>query len=130
MKHKFTAAVIAATSIVLLSCSWFKTKKQENSNPLIGQWKLDSMTVGKDTSGAFMVALLVSDEQTVLDFRKDTFLTITGDDRDTSFYKWNEKEMQVIPTDTSQGNFQYARLNDTTVTLTSRDSTVFFLQKR
>ena len=130
MKHKFATAILAATSIVMISCNWFKTKRHENSNPLIGQWRLDSMTVGKDTSGAFLAALLVSGDQSVIDFKTDTIVTVTGSDRDTSFYKWNEKEMQVIPTDTTEGNFQYARLNDTTVTLTSRDSTVFFLQKR
>ena len=130
MKHKFIAAAIAATAIVSASCDWFQSESNEIKNPLIGQWKIDSLTVGKDTSGAFVLALLVAKDQAVLEFKKDTIVTMNGNDSDTSFYKWYEKEMKVMPADTVEGAFQYARLNDSTVTLTSKDSTVLFLQKK
>ena len=129
MKQRCTAAITAASMIVLISCNWFKSNKKETTNPLVGQWILDSIVAGKDTSAAFMAAVLLG-HNTVFDFKKDTVITISEGRPDTSFYNWNGKDSQLIPADPVSGNFRFTRINDSTVTLTSTDSTVFFLGKK
>ena len=133
MKQKFTVAIIAAASIVLFSCDWFDSKKQDHSNPLVGRWKLDSLRAqGKDSTMPFILSYqsLKDSAEIIFEFKKDTVVTISGDHHDTSLYSWNQKEKQFIPADSSERIYQFVQLNDSSVTLTSKDSTVYFLQKR
>ena len=62
MKIKIFVAFIATATIILLSCNWFRSKKKQVSNPLIGEWKLDSVKTGKDTTLVhFLIAATMKD---------------------------------------------------------------------
>lgn len=131
MKIKIYAALIAAASIALFSCDWF-SKKTKKSNPLIGNWKLDSIDVGKDSSlvHAFVAIAIKEDSNAMeLKFTQDSFL-ISGNKPDTAKYWFNEKSNQLVVKESTDELYSYHRINDSTVSLTAKDSSVLFLKKR
>ena len=62
MKIKIFVAAIATATIIFFSCNWFRSKKKDVSNPLVGEWKLDSIKGGKDSSIAdLFIAVALKD---------------------------------------------------------------------
>jgi hypothetical protein len=130
MKIKIFVALIATATIIFLSCNWFRSKKKEASNPLVGEWKLDSVRLAKDSNfTAFLFAGIIKPDSVEVSFTKDTVLTRTKDHVDTVGYFFDVKTNQLTIKDSSQ-IFAFAKMNDSLILLTSKDSTVLFLQKK
>lgn len=131
MKTRFFLAFAATASLIVLSCNWFGPKKTE-ANPLVGEWKLDSVKIGKDTSLAyFFMAMAMHDSGGIdVSFTKDTIFSRSKEDVDTTAYTFDEKNSQVVTKDSTDNIFSFARVNDSLVTLTGKDSAVLFLHKK
>lgn len=133
MKIKILVAFIATATIVILSCNWFQSKKKQSSNPLVGEWKLDSIKIGKDSSLAyFILAAAAQDSGDVqVSITKDTIFTRSQNNVvDTITYSFDEKTSQVLTKDSSLQTMILAKINDSLVSLTTKDSAVVFLKKR
>lgn len=132
MKIKVFVALVATATIIFISCNWFNSKKKETSNPLIGEWKLDSIKVGKDTSFAyFLLAMAMHDSGGInFSFTKDTILSRSRDDVDTVAYAFDQKENKLVVKDSVDQEFSYSKLNDSTVSLATKDSGILFLRRK
>jgi hypothetical protein len=133
MKIKNFAAIIAAlTVIVILSCNWFNKKKHEPENPLVGNWRIDSLQAGKDSTEGLLLLLMAKDAlaSARVQFTSDSFFITTGDDVDTSAYQYDDKTQRVFVKDSTGDAFDYHRVNDSTITLTGKDSLVFVLTRK
>lgn len=122
-------AFMATAILIFLSCDWLRTKKKESSNPLVGEWKLDSVRIGKDTTATFFLAI-VHDSGTVnISFTKDTVFTQSNHHTDTAGYSFDKKSNRMVMEDSSE-TLIFSRLNDSLVSLTAADSTTLFLKKK
>ena len=132
MKFKIFVALIATATIILFSCNWFRSKKKDASNPLVGEWKLDSIKGGKDSSivDLFISAALKDSNGINVTFTKDSAFTRSKDAIDTVGYSFDEKANQLNIKDSTIPSFAYNKLNDSLISLTSKDSTILFLQKK
>jgi len=134
MKIKILVAFIATATIIFLSCNWFRSKKKEVSNPLVGEWKLDSIGAGKDTSVVhFLVAAAIAMRDSTrvnFSFTKDSIFAHSKDAVDIVGYSFDEKANQLSIKDPSNQIFRFAKLNDSLISLTTQDSAIFFLQKK
>jgi hypothetical protein len=133
MKIKILVAFIATATIIFLSCNWFRSKNKEISNPLMGEWKLDSVRFSKDSSSAYFGITAVMHDSAGADvsFTKDSIFTRSNDHVDTVGYSFDEKEKQLNIKDSSNQSLRFVKLNDSLITLTTDDSTVvLFLQKK
>jgi len=132
MKIKIFVALIATATIIFLSCNWFRSKKKDVSNPLVGEWKLDSVKAGKDTSIAnFLIAAAMSDSAGIdISFTNDSIFTHVKDAIDTAAYSFDEKESVMSIKDSSNQSFTISKLNDSLIALTAKDSAILFLQKK
>lgn len=130
MKIKILVAFVATAVFLFLSCNWFRSGKKNVSNPLIGEWKLDSVTFSKDSSpGYFLIAATHDSVGTNVSFTKDTVFTRSKDHIDTVGYFFDAKTNQLTMEDSSQ-TFTFVKVNDSLISLTTKDSTVLFLQKK
>jgi hypothetical protein len=130
MKIKIFAALAATAILISLSCNWFRSGKKPASNPLAGEWKLDSIQSGKDSSSLFYFVMIMTDSAGVnVMFTKDSVFTRSKDHVDSVAYSFNEKTHQLLINDSSQV-LTYARLNDSMISLATNDSTILFLQKK
>lgn len=129
MKIKIFVALIATAAIVFISCNWFRSKKKEVSNPLVGEWKLDSVKFAKDSNFTSFLFAGVKPDSLEVSFTKDTVFTRTKDHVDTMKYVFDAKTNQMFTEDSSQ-TFAFVKVNDSLVTLMSKDSGILFLQKR
>lgn len=132
MKIKILVAFIATATIIFLSCNWFRSKKKEISNPLVGEWKLDSTKVGKDTNFTqVFIGVAMKDPNLSFSFTKDSIFTHSKDTIKTVGYSFDDKEKQLSIKDSSSQTLSIAKLNDSVITLSTNDSTVvLFLQKK
>ena len=132
MKIKILVAFVATATIIFLSCNWFRSKKKEISNPLVGAWKLDSVKDGKDTGVLYyLIAPAAIDFNGInVTFTKDSVFTQSKNAVDTVGYSFDEKTNQLTIKDSTNPGFAYNKVNDSLITLTSKDSTVLFLQKK
>ena len=135
MTTKFIAAFItAATIITIASCHWFKSNTEAKaSNPLIGKWKIDSVTLGRDTSLAHALLLIAMNEDssgTKVAFTQDSLFTSSKSGTDSLVYNFNEKEKQITIKDSSSYVYSFETISDSIVSLTAtKDSSVVFLKK-
>lgn len=129
MKIKIIVALIATATIVFISCNWFRSKKKEVSNPLVGEWKLDSVKFAKDSNFASFFFAGINPDSLEVSFTKDTVFSRTKDHVDTMKYVFDTKTNQMMIEDSSQA-FNFVKLNDSLITLTAKDSTTLFLQKK
>jgi hypothetical protein len=130
MKIKVLVAFIATATIIFLSCNWFRSKKKEASNPLIGEWKLDSVGFPRDSNFTnFFLAGMSKPDSVEVSFTKDTVFTRTKDHVDTAGYAFDAKTNQLTTKDSSQ-TFTFVKVNDSLISLTTKDSTILFLQKK
>jgi hypothetical protein len=132
MKIKIFVAFVATVTIIFLSCNWFRFGKKETSNPLIGEWKLDSVKAGKDTTAIyFLIASAMKDSNGVsISFTKDSIFTHSNDAANTTAYSFDEKLNQLNIKDSTNQSFAFAKFNDSLIALTANDSAVLFLQKK
>lgn len=130
MKIKIFVALVATATIIFLSCNWFRSKKKEVSNPLVGEWKLDSIKFAKDSNfTSFLFAGVNKPDSVEVSFTNDTVFTRAKDHVDTMKYAFDAKTNQMIAEDSSQ-TFAFVKVNDSLITLTAKDSTILFLQKK
>lgn len=133
MKIRSIAALITAAAIVsFVSCHWFKSKKPGASNPLLGKWQLDSVRAGSDSGIAhlFSVKAMAEDNGGIrMNFLKDTVFVFSKGSVDTTLYQFDGKEDRLQIRDTSNSAYHYKKISDSLVSLTSKDSAVFFLKK-
>jgi len=132
MKIKIFVALIATATIIFLSCNWFRSKKKESANPLIGEWKLDSVKAEKDTNFVyFLLASAVKDSNSInFSFTKDSIYTYSKDDVATIAYSFDKKLNQVNIEDSSKQALTFVKLNGSLISLSTKDSTIFFIQKK
>lgn len=132
MKIRIIVALVATSTIIFLSCNWFRSRKTEVSNALVGDWKLDSVKTGKDTSFVyFLISSAVQDAGGInFSFTKDSIYTHSANDIDTIAYSFDEKLSQLSIRDSSNEQLTFFKLNDSLVTLSTKDSTVFFLRRK
>lgn len=132
MKIKILVAFIAAATIIFLSCNWFRSKKKKISNPLVGEWILDSTKAKQDTGLVhFLIAAVMKDAVGLnFSFTKDSIFTHSKDAVDTVGYSFDEKANQLSIKDSDNQSFVFAKLNDSLISLTSSDSVVLFLRKK
>lgn len=132
MKIKITVALFATATFIILSCNWFRSKKKEVSNPLVGVWNIDSIKQGKDTGvvHSLLIAAMKDTLHVNVTFTKDSLFTHCNDTFDTVCYLYDEKTNQLKIKDSSNESFAYNKINDSLITLTSKDSAILFLQKK
>ena len=132
MKIKALFALVAMATIISFSCNWFRSKTDVH-NPLIGQWRLDSVNVVKDDSIArFLFAAAVNDPAGVtVSFTNDSVFTTSKNGVEAVVYSFDRKTNQMNIEDSANQRFVYKKVNDSLVTLNSTsDSTVLFLVKK
>jgi hypothetical protein len=132
MKIKIFVALIATATIIFLSCNWFRSNKKDVSNPLVGEWKLDSIRTGNHTNVMhFLIIAAIEDSAGVdISFTKDSIFTHSKDAVDTIGYSFDEKTNQLNIKDSANQSFVYNKMNDSLISLTTKDSAVFFLLKK
>lgn len=132
MKIRIMVAFMAIATLIFLSCNWFRTKKKESSNPLVGEWKLDSIKAGKDSNAVqIFIAAAMKDPDLSFLFTKDSIFTHSRDTIKTVGYSFDEKEKQLDIKDSSNQTLSFTKVNDSIITLSTSDSAiVFFLQKK
>jgi hypothetical protein len=132
MKIKILVAFIATATIIFTSCNWFQSKKKQSVNPLVGEWRLDSISIGKDTSIAYaIIAMAAQDSSDVnVTFTTDTIFSSSQTQVDTIQYSFDEKVNQLITKDSSLQTMSFSRLNDSLISLTTKDSAIVFLRKK
>jgi hypothetical protein len=99
---------------------------------LVGNWKLDSVKTGADSNLMyFMLLSSMQKDSSEIDFlfTKDSLFTFAGDETDTNTYRFNEKKKEITIDGDDKEIYQFNKLNDTTITLTAKDSTSLYLVK-
>lgn len=134
MKIKSLSIVfVIAASFLSASCHWFSSdKKVETTNPLIGEWQLDSLHAGNDSSLAYVfIGMAMKDSAGLqLLFTKDTLFTLSGNSIDTSLYKYDDEKKMLIPQEAVDQTYIVSASEDSTITLQGKDSSAFFLRKK
>jgi hypothetical protein len=77
---------------------------------LVGNWKLDSVKTGADSNLIY-------------------FMLLSSMQKDTNTYRFNEKKKEITIDGDDKEIYQFNKLNDTTITLTAKDSTSLYLVK-
>lgn len=132
MKIKIVVALVATAAIVLISCNWFRSKKKSVSNPLVGEWTLDSIKAGRDTGvGYFLIAAAIKDSAGFdVSFSKDSIFAHSKNAFDTVGYSLDETASRLNIKDSAHQIFAYSKMNDSSITLRAKDSTIFFLHRK
>ena len=128
---KIFFALLAIAALIFFSCNWFRSKKNQTGNPLVGEWKLDSTrSLATDTS-FFLTRATIHDTSNVdLSFTKDTLLVRSPDHVDTTGYFFDAKTGKLTIEGAPDEALTFTKLNDSLVSLASKDSMIFFLQKK
>lgn len=127
-----TAAIAAAFLLILSSCTWFNSAEPP-AHPLTGKWKLDSVSVGRDSNivYALLLASAMKDTSGIeLTFTKDSLFTTDGRSTDTAYFNFDEKENKLLIKDSIPHPYVFHRVADSLVSLTTGDSTVLFLRRK
>lgn len=136
MKKTFAAALIIAASVTLFSCDWFSSKK--TNYPLLGKWRVDSFDSKQDSGKAslnFVGLLLVAAQskdsvKMEYDFSQDTVsFQLTKNEIIKAPYEFNKDKQELLIKDSVPVSMLYAKVNDSTIALTSTDSSTVFLRK-
>jgi hypothetical protein len=138
MRTKIFIALVA-TAIVMSSCGWLfgKSDKAAAFN-IEGNWKLDSLTAGKDTSSLtpLLVAWGATDSSNKLSlqfhFKQDTLIaTYASGEKDTTFYQLDVAAKQLAVTnETTTEVLRYSTAADSTLSIAFKDSTTLYLSRK
>ncbi|MDQ3683313.1 MAG: hypothetical protein M3352_09610, partial [Bacteroidota bacterium] len=110
-------------------------KKVNENNPLIGRWRIDSISTGKDTANdltMLILAMALKDSSTNdYQFTKDSLLTFkNGNAFEGSAYHFDRSTKEFVLKDSTEERFVVNRINDSLLLLTGKDSTQIFLKKK
>jgi hypothetical protein len=143
MKKLFIGLLIiaagAAIFFLLQKKNKSSTAKDFQQEQIIGKWKLDSLRFLKDSNDNFLVGIMGMVDPNLMkyqyEFTKDGSIAFSlGDSiiKDSSRYEW-DKENQLVwkehPADTSGDIFKISLLNNDSLTLQSKDSSVLLFTK-
>ena len=133
MKTKIFVTLIVATALSLsayyvLSNKVNKTSIQKNKNSIIGSWKIDT-AYSNDSSKLGLLALAFLDSTTVLKFNADSTLQFNfAKEKETQHYYLSNDSLFVK--EDSTYNIELVKfVNDSSISLTAKDSTVIILKK-
>jgi hypothetical protein len=134
MKRNNFAALLVAALVLFSSCQLFNGKQAAPVNPLLGNWKIDSISIGADSSSLGYLLLGMSvDEGLPYDFHFDkdsvTFYS-KGDASTKTPYTYIDSTKQLVIKDQDLDTYVVTQLNDSTTGLQGRDSSIIFLKKR
>lgn len=134
MKRNYLAALLAAVLVFCSSCRLFTDKQAGSTNPLLGNWKIDSIAVEADSSSLSYLLLGMSvDEGLPYDFHfdKDTVTFYSkGPDTTKTPYTYIDSTRQLIIQDPDLDTYVVQQLNDSTTGLQGKDSSIIFLKRR
>jgi hypothetical protein len=143
MKKLFIGLLIVAAGAAIFFLIQKKQKPVTANNfqheQIIGKWKLDSLRFLKDSTDNFLVGIMGMVDPNLMkyqyEFTKDGSIAFSlGDSliKDSSGYEW-DKENQLVwkehPADTSGDFFKVSLLNNDSLTLQSKDSTILLFTK-
>ena len=112
-----------------------------NKKLLIGKWKIDSLTVEKDSLKKDIARLLLfmdsSDKKRVYDFRDNgqVLISLPSDSlasRDTSSYKWGKENVLLVKdnaSDTTDELMKVIRLSKEKFVVQSKDSLKIYFSR-
>lgn len=134
MKRNIPAALLAVTLILLSSCHLFTGKQASPANPLLGNWKIDSIGIEADSSviGYLLLGMSV-DEGLPYDFHfdKDTVTFYSKGSASTKTpYTYIDSTKQLFILDEDKDVYVVQQLDDSTTSLKGKDSSIIFLKKR
>lgn len=132
MKIKILVAFIATAMIIFLSCNWFQSQKKQAANPLVGEWKIDSISFEKDTTLPHVINAVAENHSSnaILSITKDfIFSLVQTDVVDSIAYSFDEKVNRILTADSAQ-TLGFAKINDSLISLTTKDSAIIFLKKK
>lgn len=128
------AALCAAALVLLTSCQFFTGKQATPVNPLLGNWKIDSIAIEEDSSAlGFLLLGMSIDEGLPYDFQfeKDTVTFFSkGAAPDKAPYTYIDSTRQLIIRDEDMDTYVVRLVNDSTAGLQGNDSSIIFLKKR
>ena len=132
MKCKKAMLALSVSLAALTSCDLI-SKNQTAINPLLGEWKIDSIASKNNNDiGVLLMALSLQDKDSTisdLSFSSDSVLYIENDTLTKSAYTFN-KEDKIIILLKDSSMFYYNAVNDSLITITSNDSTTLLLKKK
>ena len=135
MKSNFLRFILFLASLLSLSsCQWFSADKQkQQTNPLLGEWQLDSLRVGNDSNNiAYLFVAMEMKDSAGLKFRfaQDTLFTISKNNVDTNYYKYDGDKRTMIPQDATDQVYTVTTVGESGIALQAKDSSAFFLRKQ
>jgi hypothetical protein len=128
-----TIFFVLASVLLLTACNTFSSKNNQ-ANPLLGKWKIDSLytsDTSSDNMAVMLLAMAIKDTgKIVLDFQKDSVFTIQDNYiTEESPYKFNKHQQTLLITDSSHRKYDYTEINDSMISLADKDSTILFLKR-
>jgi len=130
MKLKiFLVIIIIAAAVYLI---YRMMSPRNETSVLAGSWKLDSVKTGADSNLIyFMLLSSMKEDSTNIDFlfTRDTLFTFAGDEADTNTYSFNQRKKEVTIQSDEKEVYVFNKINDSTISLTARDSTSLYLKK-
>jgi hypothetical protein len=129
MNYSKSALALFVCVVTFASCS-FSTKNKKIVNPLIGQWKIDSVSSKNSNDlGALLLAMSLQDSaQYDIVFTPETLSVLQKDTIPKINYHFDDKKSELHILDNST-SYIFHHLTDCLVTLTAKDSTVLFLKR-
>jgi hypothetical protein len=124
-------AFIAAVCFAGISCNWFTASSADATKSFLGNWKIDSISMGDSTAKGIILLSAVTDDTASHDvrFTKDSVFINTKDSTVTG-YRWllNEKEKQITVVEKEE-KLSYAFPTENNLRLQGIDSSMLFPKK-
>ena len=129
MKKTVFAALTAASFTALVSCN--QSAKPMASNPLIGQWKIDSIaSPDNNMIGVILLASTLNDSATFdMNITADSISLHQKDTVTKTGYTFNSNTNQLLLQE-DPTVLQYQPISPAYIKLTATDSTTMYLRKR
>lgn len=129
-RNSLHVSALTVFLFLVLSCTRMKEDTSSIGNPLIGEWKLDSLAIGKDTSLASLISLIAMYEDPAginFTFTTDSIFTYSKNDIDTVAYRFNKATNCIIIKDKA---CYYIRLNDSVSSIRITNADKFFIKRK
>lgn len=124
------AITLYAFYFFIWSCS--NTTRSMNYNPLVGNWKIDSVGFGRDSNlvDHFILSSMMEDSMAMdFTFVNDSLFIQMENETDTVLYHINQNKHLVVIGDIPGEKYGYTIVNDSSITLQQTNGTIIFLKK-
>lgn len=138
-KLVLAATMLAVVSISLVSCDFlFGKKASVKTNPFIGNWRIDSLDLAKDSGNksvnylGFILLTATKKDSAVLqyNFVKDsTTFYFTKNDSVKLAYAFDDNKKEITIYDSVPNICSYKVLSDSAISIMDKDSITLFLKK-